>query len=64
MRWKVENKPVYLGDSVYVVIENGMIKLFTDNGYGPRDVIYLEGEVWEMLKVWVENIIEKNKRKE
>lgn len=32
----------YLGDSVYVDIENGMLKLTTENGMGPSNTIYLE----------------------
>jgi hypothetical protein len=37
----------YLGDSVYVEMEQGLIKLYTWNGYwdDPRNRIYLEPEV-------------------
>lgn len=46
----------YLGDSVYVEIERGMIKLTTDNGLGPNNTIYLELEVYEALVSWVKRI--------
>jgi hypothetical protein len=36
---------VYLGDSVYVEVENGMLKLTTDNGLGPVNTIWLEPSV-------------------
>lgn len=39
----------YLGDSVYAEVENGMIKLTTDNGSGASNVIYLELEVLDAL---------------
>lgn len=41
----------YLGDSVYVEIEDGMLKLTTENGYrdDPRNVIYLDPEAYAAL---------------
>ena len=45
-------KPRYLGDSVYAEAEGGtggMVCIYTDNGYGPRNVIYLEREVFLAL---------------
>ena len=39
----------YLGDSVYAFAENGMIQVYTDNGYGPQNVIFLEREVFLAL---------------
>lgn len=39
----------YMGDSVYVEMENGMVKLFLDNGLGPSDTIFLEPTVAEAL---------------
>jgi len=36
----------YLGDSVYVEIDNGMFKLTTDNGMGASNTIYMEPEVY------------------
>lgn len=43
------SKKVYLGDSVYVCCENGMLKLTTENGYGPSNTIFLEIQVYESL---------------
>jgi hypothetical protein len=42
----------YLGDSVYADIEDGMVKLTTENGYpdDPRNVIFLEPEVYRALQ--------------
>lgn len=42
----------YLGDSVYVEIENGMFKLTTENGFGPSNTIYLEPEVLQALNAY------------
>lgn len=39
----------YLGDSVYLELERGMLKLTTENGYGPDNIIYLEPEVYDNL---------------
>ena len=46
---------VYLGDSVYADIEDGMLKLTTENGYAddPRNVIFLEPEVYSALTKYV-----------
>lgn len=36
----------YLGDSVYVKIEgDGYVRLYLDNGYGPKHEIAMEAEV-------------------
>lgn len=43
----------YLGDSVYVDIERGMLKLTTENGFGPSNTIYLEIEVFNNLVAYV-----------
>lgn len=40
---------VYLGDSVYAEEARGMIRLTTDNGFGPSNEIFLEPEVFEEL---------------
>lgn len=47
---------VYLGDSVYAEIEDGMLKLMTDNGYGPSNIIFLEPKVYAALTLLVERI--------
>lgn len=39
----------YLGDGVYVDIEDGMIKLTTEDGYRATNTIYLEGGVYAAL---------------
>jgi hypothetical protein len=49
-----EFKKQYLGDSVYASIENGMIKLTTENGMGASNEVYLEMEVYDALKTYVE----------
>jgi hypothetical protein len=48
----------YLGDSVYAEIVDGRVKLTTDNGYpdDPRNVIYLEPEVWTALVGFMERL--------
>jgi hypothetical protein len=46
----------YLGDSVYVEVENGMFKLTTDNGEGPSNTIYMEYEVYEALVQYVARV--------
>lgn len=51
----MENKQ-YLGDSVYAEIENGMLKLTTDNGRGPSNVIYLEDYVIVALGEYLQRI--------
>lgn len=43
----------YLGDSVYADIENGMIKLTTENGGPPNDIIFLEPAVFDALVAFV-----------
>lgn len=35
----------YLGDAVYVAIENGMIRLTTEDGISINNVIYMEPSV-------------------
>ena len=49
---------VYIGDSVYAEIENGMIKLTTENGRegDPSNTIFLEPEVLDALNRYVERI--------
>lgn len=48
--------PVYLGDSVYAEHNGYIIILYTDIGNGPEDRIYLDAEVWENLKAYVESL--------
>lgn len=46
----------YLGDSVYVDIESGMFRLYTNNGLGPENIIFMESEVFEAFKSYAERI--------
>lgn len=46
----------YLGDSVYVDVENGMIRLTTDNWGEASNTIYLEPEVYRALVNYVERL--------
>lgn len=48
-----EQRPSYLGDSVYVEFEGGMLKLTTQNGDGASNTIYLEDFVYEALLRYV-----------
>lgn len=45
----------YLGDSVYVDVEDGMLKLTTENGLpdDPSNVIFLESDVYAALVRYV-----------
>jgi hypothetical protein len=49
-------KKSYLGDGVYAQVESGMIKLTAENGIHATDTIYLELEVWDALKKYVQKI--------
>lgn len=50
-------RKVYLGDSVYIEIENGMVKLTTENGFGATNTIFLNMEVYEAMLVYVAKAI-------
>jgi len=47
----------YLGDSVYAELERGMLKLTTDNGMGPNNIIFLEPEVYTALVQYVSRTV-------
>lgn len=47
---------VYLGDSVYVEVERGMLKLTTENGMGPTNTVYLEAVVLKQLLAYVQRL--------
>ena len=51
----------YLGDAVYVEIENGLVKLTTENGLDVTNTIYLEVEVIDALETWWTRMQEKYK---
>jgi hypothetical protein len=57
----MEEHKTYLGDSVYVSIEGGMIKLATDNGYGASNIVYLEEHIFEALVEFVDSLRKKEK---
>jgi hypothetical protein len=44
---------IYLGDSVYADVEDGMLKLTTENGLGASNTIYLEPDVYKALARYV-----------
>lgn len=46
----------YLGDSVYVEFDGFMLKLTTENGFGPSNTIYLEPPVYSALMEYVERL--------
>jgi len=51
----------YLGDSVYADIEQGIIRLTTENGYGGTcNEIYLEPQVFLALIGWFEGVKKAN----
>jgi hypothetical protein len=52
----------YLGDSVYVELEGGMIKLTTENGLpgDPSNTIYLESYTYEALQRYVATLREED----
>ncbi len=43
----------YLGDGVYAEIENGMVKLTTENGVRTTNTIYLDSDVYNSLTRWM-----------
>lgn len=43
----------YLGDGVYVEITDGQVVLTTENGIEIENVIYLDAEIWTVLKNFV-----------
>lgn len=46
----------YIGDSVYVDLEDGMVKLTTENGFpdDPRNKIYLESGTLNSFMGWLD----------
>lgn len=46
----------YLGDSVYVEYNQQELKLYTDNGHGPQNIIYLNGMLWIKLERFVKRV--------
>lgn len=46
----------YLGDGLYVTIENGMLKLTSENGVAVLNTVYLEMPVFKALVDYVQRI--------
>ena len=57
-------KKSYLGDSVYVELIDGMLKLTTENGNGASNIIYIDHEVWHNLQAYVITLEIENKSNE
>ncbi len=52
----MDNLKTYLGDSVYVEMEDGcMLAIYTDNGFGRQNQIYLEPSVRIALAKFLED---------
>ena len=51
----------YLGDSVYVAFDGSSVQIFTNNGMGPENVIFLDPEVQISLVQFFESIVAKVK---
>ena len=51
----------YLGDGVYAEIEDGMVKLTTENGIATTNTIYLEPGVMIQLQKFFEDANEAEK---
>ena len=48
----------YLGDGVYAAVERGMVKLTTEDGVEVSNVVFLEPEVVEALKLFYTDAIQ------
>jgi hypothetical protein len=45
----------YLGDGVFVeTVEDGVVRLTTEDGIATSNTIYLAPELWEALKLYME----------
>ena len=47
----------YLGDGVYAAIENGMLKLTTEDGLRATNTIFLEPEVYGALLEYMNQLL-------
>jgi hypothetical protein len=54
----MDKDKIYLGDSVYAELDDGMIKLTTNNGFpdDPRNIIYMEENIFNNLVNWVKKL--------
>lgn len=55
-------KKRYLGDAVYVEVENGMFKLTTEDGLRATNTIFLEPEVYRSFVDFAEAAFAANRR--
>jgi hypothetical protein len=46
----------YIGDSIYADFDGNQIRMYTDNGYGPENVIFLETEIFQSLRDYGEKM--------
>lgn len=55
----MESTKVYLGDSVYAEMVDGMVKLTTENGIpdDPSNQIFLEPAVYQALVAWHKRVM-------
>ena len=53
----------YLGDGVFIELEDNMIKLTTENGIEITNTIFMESKVYNNLTEWINRLqhIESNK---
>jgi hypothetical protein len=56
---KTEHGPVYLGDSVYAREKRGMLLIYTDNGLGMQNPIYLEPKVFDALAKFAAEVFDR-----
>ena len=50
------NEKSYLGDGVYVDVEDGMVKLTTENGYEATNTVFMEPEVAYAFIEWFKKL--------
>jgi len=51
----------YLGDCVYAEFDGHRVMLYTDDGYGPKNIIFLEEGVYYALVKFVDSLKEATK---
>jgi hypothetical protein len=54
----VSANKTYLGDAVYAEVDEGRLRLTTENGISVTNEIYLEPEVYERLAAYVARLRE------
>lgn len=50
----VDMNETYLGDGAYAKMENGAIKLYTFDGIDESEPVYLNKDVWRMLRMYAQ----------